>query len=100
LKIRNLAVAAVALVLPLVAASCASGSDPAKFDREKVVKSVTDGGNTKAQGECVADALKDASFTNDDIKKYQNKSIDTPAAKKDSRLQAYVKAVGDCVSGG
>lgn len=90
MKFRNLAVAAVALMLPLSAVACSDDST-GDLDVGEISEEIQKSGIPKEQADCVAQALKDADFTEDDM---ENFSTDPESEKG----KEYIAAVTECVS--
>jgi hypothetical protein len=93
--IKRFAVAALALFIPLAVASCGADStgDLDKGDLSKELQK--DANMSKAQADCVADALIKADFTKDEIDKLSSgdeKSIDT------KKSQVYIEAAMKCLT--
>lgn len=90
MKFRTLAVAAAAIVLPLSAVACSDDST-GDLDVGEISEEIQKSGIPEEQADCVAQALKDADFTEDDL---ENFSTDPDSEKG----KEYIEAVTDCVS--
>lgn len=95
MKIRNLAMAAMAVLLPFAAAACSSDST-GDLNKGDVSKELQKGGAmTKVQADCAADALIKADFSKDELKKLNSNDSAKVSAKK---VKEFTKAVTGCVS--
>lgn len=96
MRIRSLALAATALLLPLTAAACGdSGSD--KPSSANVKEQLTKAGMPEEQAECIGKALEDAGLTYDD---YTKVSEDSASVASDPKFRKYLTAAVKCVTGG
>lgn len=93
MKIRNLAVAAIALTLPFAAVACGADST-GELDKDDLVKELTDSGMDEATADCAADAMIDADFTKDELDKLN--AGDTGVDEK--KTEAFTNAIAKCVT--
>jgi hypothetical protein len=90
MKIRLIAIAAVALALPFAAASCSSDST-GNYSVEKISSELQDAGLTKAQADCFAPMLKKADLTEKEIK------AASPADPTSKAGKVFAEAATKCV---
>lgn len=94
MKLRALAIVALALLLPF-AAGCSSDST-GDLDKGDLSKELVKDGMKKAQADCMADALIKADFTKSELTELNSSSSDKVDAKK---VKAFTAATTKCVLG-
>lgn len=94
MKIRSLAVAAMAVTLPFAAAACGADST-GELDKSELVDELEKEGMDSTQANCMADALIDADFTKDEIDELNSGGSDVDADK----TEAFTEAATECVLG-
>lgn len=96
MKIRPLAIAASALLLPFAAVACGdSGND--KPDTAEIKEQLTKSGMPEEQADCVTKALDDAGLTYDD---YTEVSEDSAAMASDPKFREYIAEAVKCFTDG
>lgn len=90
MKLRLLAVAATALVLPFSVVACGDDST-GDLSVEEISKKLQEGGIESEQANCVAEALKKADFTKEELDDIANLDVTTGKGK------AYVDAASECL---
>jgi hypothetical protein len=90
MKFRTLAIAAVAIVLPLSAAACSSDSTGNHSVSDLSTQIQKQSKIPKKTADCIAEALKKADFTKADLK---NLTPNTNSAK----FKAYTDAAEKCI---
>lgn len=94
MKIRNLAIAAVALLMPFTAAACGGADSTSELDKGDLSKELQKSGMPEAQADCAADALIKSDFTKDEIDKMNAGDSGVDKAKVKEFTAAMVKCVG------
>ena len=94
MKIRAIAVIAMALFLPFAASACGDDST-GDLSKEEISKQFQDAGISKKQADCMADKVKDADLTKDELDEF-NKSQDTSSKAG----KALMDAVTSCMTTG
>lgn len=94
MKLRIVFLAVLAVLLPFVATGCGDDST-GDLSRDDIVKQLEKSGVPEAQAPCVADALKKADFTKDELNNISKKQDFSSGKGK-----AYIDAVTKCVTGG
>jgi len=103
MKIRALALVALAVLLPLSATACGtsdsgSGSGGAKTEipaLKNLSKRLQQGGMSKAQADCVAKAFDDSKISEADVAKLQKGDVTGLDA---ATLRRYSKSIASCIS--
>ncbi len=90
MKLRLLAVAAIALVMPFSLAACGDDST-GDLSVEEISKELQNGGIESAQADCIATALKEADFTKEELDNISDIDVTTGKGK------AYVDAASECL---
>lgn len=90
MKFRTLAIAATAVFLPLSVAACGDDST-GDLKVSDMSKELQDSGMTKETADCMAQKLKDADFSEDDLKDITN----DPSSEKGKK---WIESAKDCVT--
>ena len=96
MKIRSLAIAAAALLLPLGAVACGDSGDD-KPDTADIKEQLTKAGMPDEQADCVTKALDDAGLTYDD---YTRVSEDSASVASDPKFKEYIAEAVKCFTNG
>lgn len=92
MKLRVLAVAAAALVLPFSVVACGDDST-GDLSVNEISSELQKGGINKEQADCIAEALKKADFTKKELENLDSMDISTGKGKE------YVDAASKCLLG-
>jgi len=91
MKLRHLAIAAVALCLPFLATGCGDDST-GDLSESEISKEFVDAGIPKEQADCMAGKVKDADLTKDELDEFTDSQDETTKAGK-----ALMAAVTECM---
>ncbi len=91
MKFRYLAVAAMALFLPVLATSCGDDST-GDLSESEISKEFVEAGIPKEQADCMAGKVKDADLTEDELEDFTKSQDETTKAGK-----ALMAAVTECM---
>ena len=94
MKLRILAVTATALLLPFAATACSDDST-GDLDKGDLVDDFKDSGMTEDQADCMADAIIDSDFTEDEL----DEMTADPTKLESGKGKEYMNAVTKCVTG-
>jgi len=97
MKIRNLAIAALALMLPLAAVACSDDST-GDLSIGEMTSQLQKSGMTKTQAECAAKILKKADLTKDELNGFTD-SKDTNSKAGKVIMQAVTECLTPTTSG-
>lgn len=95
MKIRALAVGALALLVPL-AAACSDDPDTSKSG---IAESLQEAGLSKEMADCYAGELKDV-FSEDELKALATSDADAVGDLSESDRQKFMEAATTCVEAG
>jgi hypothetical protein len=91
-KLRLLAIATLALVLPLLATSCGDNDSGGLSERE-ISTTLQDRGVPEAAADCMAGELKDANLTKEDLAE-----LDEISAQRSKAGKAVIAALTTCMT--
>jgi hypothetical protein len=91
MKLRHLAVIALALFLPFVAASCGDDST-GDLSEDEISKEFQDAGIPAEQADCMAGKVKDADLTKEELDDFTESQDESTKAGK-----ALMSAVTECM---
>lgn len=96
MKIRNVAIAAVALLVPFTAAACGGSDKTSDLNKTDLAKELEKRGMSEGSATCAAEALLEAGFTRAEIDKQIKGDGDVDADK----VQKFTAALARCGGGG
>jgi hypothetical protein len=96
-RTRNLAVALIAVVLPLGAAGCGSDDGGDSKATTELIAELREEGMTKTQAECIARAFADAELSDDEVDAIRGSDTDAIEDIDAEALQRYARSASLCL---